>query len=97
MVSTSLSCSRRSILKVTWAAVAGWADIGVCHRLAAVEAGLGFLTVQVEAFDLCYPAAVAGDPRIDALIRVVRSPGYRKLLGELPGYDATPAGEMEAV
>jgi molybdate-binding protein/DNA-binding XRE family transcriptional regulator len=75
----------------------GWADVGVCHRLTAEEAGLGFLGVRVEAFDLCYPAAVAADPRIDALVRVVRSAGYRKLLGELPGYDVAPAGGVEAV
>jgi molybdate-binding protein/DNA-binding XRE family transcriptional regulator len=76
---------------------AGWADVGVCHRLAAEEAGLGFLSVRVEAFDLCYPAATAGDPRIAALVRVVRSPEYRRLLGELPGYDTSPAGESETV
>lgn len=76
---------------------AGWADVGVCHRLAGEEAGLRFLPVRVEAFDLCYPAAAEGDPRIDALVRVVRSAGYRRLLGELPGYDPSPAGAVEAV
>jgi molybdate-binding protein/DNA-binding XRE family transcriptional regulator len=76
---------------------AGWADVGVCHRLAAEEAGLAFLAVRVEAFDLCYPAAAASDPRITALLRVVRSPEYRRLLGELPGYDASPAGGVETV
>jgi len=76
---------------------AGWADVGVCHRLVAEEAGLDFFGVRTEAFDLCYPAAAAGDPRLDALVRVVRSPGYRRLLGELPGYDATPAGGVDTV
>lgn len=76
---------------------AGWADVGVCHRLAADEAGLGFLSVRTEAFDLCFPAAAANDPRVTALVRVVRSPEYRRLLGELPGYDARPAGGVEAV
>jgi molybdate-binding protein/DNA-binding XRE family transcriptional regulator len=75
----------------------GWADAGVCHRLAAEEAGLRFLRVRVEHFDLCYRADAGGDPRIDALVRVVRSAGYRRLLGELPGYDATPAGGVEPV
>ena len=40
----------------------GWADVGVCHRLAAEEAGLPFLPVRQEGFDLCYPAATEGDP-----------------------------------
>jgi molybdate-binding protein len=73
----------------------GWADVGVCHRLTCEEAGLRFLRVRVEHFDLCVPAD--GDPRTDALVRVVRSPGYRRLLGDLPGYDAARAGEVEAV
>jgi molybdate-binding protein/transcriptional regulator with XRE-family HTH domain len=76
---------------------AGWADVGVCHRLAAAEAGLGFLTVRSEAFDLCYPAASAGDPRVAALVRVVRSPEYRRLLGELPGFDTSAAGVVDTV
>ena len=31
----------------------GWADVGVCHRLACEEAGLRFLGVRREPFDLC--------------------------------------------
>jgi molybdate-binding protein/DNA-binding XRE family transcriptional regulator len=75
----------------------GWVDVGVCHRLTCEEAGLRFLRVRQEHFDLCYPVDSAGDPRIDALMRVVRSAGYRRLLGELPGYDSAPAGGLEAV
>ena len=55
------------------------------------------LTIQKEAFDLCYPAAAEGDPRIAALLRVVRSPGYRRLLGELPGYHTAGAGAVRGV
>jgi molybdate-binding protein/DNA-binding XRE family transcriptional regulator len=75
----------------------GWADIGVCHRLVCEEAGLRFYAVREEGFDLCFPASGAGDPRIDALLRVVRSSAYRRLLGELPGYDTTQAGELQHV
>ena len=41
----------------------GWADVGVCHRLPCEEAGLRFLSVRREPFDLCFPAAFAVDPR----------------------------------
>jgi len=75
----------------------GWADIGVCHRLAADEARLRFFGVRREQFDLCYPASAAEDPRILALVRTVRSARYRSLLGQLPGYDAAPAGETRAL
>ncbi len=75
----------------------GWAQVGVCLRLTGEEAGLRFLGIQVEAYDLCYPQRAEGDPRIQGLIRVVRSGTYRRLLGELPGYDASSAGDVERV
>jgi molybdate-binding protein/DNA-binding XRE family transcriptional regulator len=75
----------------------GWADIGVCHRLVCEEAGLRFFSVREESFDLCFPMSVEGDPRIDGLVRVVRSSSYRRLLGELPGYDTAKAGEIHQV
>jgi molybdate-binding protein/DNA-binding XRE family transcriptional regulator len=76
---------------------AGWADLGVCHRLVAEEAGVRFLGVRVEGFDLCYPAGGEGDRRIDALVRVVRSAAYRRLLGDVPGYDTSEAGDVRPV
>src|SRR5262249_38467857 len=76
---------------------AGWADVGICHRLAAEEAGLAFLAVRVEAFDLCYPAKAARDPRIAALVRGVRSPEYRRLLGERPVFDTAAASVVDAI
>ncbi|MEW4570110.1 substrate-binding domain-containing protein [Tautonia sp. JC769] len=75
----------------------GWAEAGVCLRLAGEEAGLRFLGIQVESYDLCYPQSAEADPRIQALVRVVRERRYRKLIGELPGYDAADAGEIERV
>ena len=75
----------------------GWADVGVCHRLTCEEAGLRFLQVRQEHFDLCHTGDTAGDPRIDALVRVVQSTNYRRLLRELPGYDTTLAGGVETV
>lgn len=72
----------------------GWAEAGVCVQLAAEEAGLSFLPVQEEAYDICYAPQLEGDPRLDALLEVVRSLDLRKVLGELPGYDARMAGEV---
>jgi molybdate-binding protein len=75
----------------------GWADAGICLRLVSEEAGLHFLPLQEEMFDLCYPADLAADPRIEALRRTVRSTDYRRLLGELPGYEASTTGEERRV
>ncbi len=75
----------------------GWADIGVCLRLVSEEAGLRFLSVREESYDICYPESAEGDPRMQALVRAVRSPSYRQILGELPGFDTTHTGELVTV
>jgi molybdate-binding protein/transcriptional regulator with XRE-family HTH domain len=80
---------------VAYAIRSGWADAGVCLRLASEEAGLQFLSVQREDYDLCFARASESDPRLQALIRVVRSPGYRRLLADLPGYDVSETGSLD--
>ncbi len=72
----------------------GWADAGVCLRLVSEEAGLGFLSVRQEDYELCFPESSAGDHRIGALLQALRSPSYRKAVGELPGYDSRGTGEL---
>lgn len=75
----------------------GWADVGVCHRLVSDEAGLQFIGLRWEIFDWCFAADLAADRRIVRLIDTVRSPSYRHILGELPGYDSREAGELYRV
>lgn len=73
---------------------AGWAQAGVCVQLAAVEAGLNFLPLRREILDLCFPESLARDPRVLALLRLLRSRRHRGLVSELPGYDAGQTGEL---
>lgn len=73
------------------------ADAGVCVRLCAVEAGLRFLPLRTESLDLCFSAARSGDPRIQALIQLLRSRRERSRLSEMPGYDSTHTGELISV
>jgi molybdate-binding protein/transcriptional regulator with XRE-family HTH domain len=75
----------------------GWADAGVCLRLVSEEAGLNFLSVRQEDYDLCFPESSAGDHRIQALLQALRSLSYRRALGELPGYDSRRTGELQRV
>jgi molybdate-binding protein len=75
----------------------GWADIGVCVRLASDDGQLAFLPVCEEPYDLCFRRPDSADPRIVALVRAVRSDEYRRLLGELPGYRPQQLGELEHV
>jgi molybdate-binding protein len=75
----------------------GWADAGVCLRLVSEEAGLGFLPVREGIYELCFPKHWADDPRIQALVNVVRSPSYQRDLRELPGYKTVGTGELRQV
>jgi molybdate-binding protein/DNA-binding XRE family transcriptional regulator len=75
----------------------GWADAGICLRLASEEAGLDFLSVREEAYDLCFPEALADDTRLRALVAAVRSPSYRRALDDLPGYDSSETGAPASV
>ena len=73
---------------------AGWAEAGVCVRFSAAEAGLNFLPVRTETMDLGFHAAHQHDPRLLALVRLLRTRAYRQRISELPGYDGRETGEM---
>lgn len=79
---------------VVTAVQSGLADVGVSVALAAEGAGLDFISIRKEAYDLCIPEAFEDDPRVRALIDVVRSKLFKSLLGDLPGYDNKQTGEM---
>lgn len=72
----------------------GWADAGVCVQLAGVEAGLAFLPVREEFYDLCFPTRFAEDRRFKAFLKVIRARPYQRILSELPGYDAGETGDF---
>jgi len=75
----------------------GWAQAGVCVRLSAAEAGLDFLVAREEDYDLCYRSDFEHDPRIQALVRAIRSQPFRRSIDELPGYQAGMTGEQTHV
>ena len=73
----------------------GWAEAGVCVRFSAEDAGLSFLPLRTEALDLCFPTTIQHDPRVQALVRLLRTRAYRRLVSEWPGYDARETGETQ--
>jgi molybdate-binding protein/DNA-binding XRE family transcriptional regulator len=79
--------------EVAMAVRQGWVDAGICHRLAAEQAGLEFLQVSQETFDLCYPTHLENDPRIVALRKVIRSASYRKCLASFRGIETRTSGD----
>lgn len=72
----------------------GWAEAGICPQLVSAEAGLNFLSVREEAYDVCFSAALAEDRRIKAFIEFIRSSRYRTMVGELPGYNTVETGQV---
>ena len=70
------------------------ADAGICLRLTSEEAGLRFLSVRHEAYEICLTDSFLADPRGRALLQVVRSLAYRRLLADLPGYDSSNTGDL---
>ena len=72
----------------------GWAQAGICVRLSAADAGLDFLVAREEDYDLCYRSDMEHDPRIQGLVRVVRSLVFRRSVEELPGYDPGETGAV---
>jgi molybdate-binding protein/DNA-binding XRE family transcriptional regulator len=87
----------RGHASVAEAVGSGWADAGVCVRFSAEGAGLNFLPLRTETLDLCFHEALQHDPRIKALVRLLRERAYRQLVSELPGYDARETGEMASL
>lgn len=92
--SRSPTMMARDHLGVVEAIRAGWAEAGVSVRLVSDEAGLDFIALREEAFDLCIPETQADDPRVKALVEVVRSNSLKSMLGDLPGYDVKSTGEL---
>lgn len=75
----------------------GWADAGACIELTSVEAGLSFRSVRTEDYDLVFPEAINGDPRIQGLIQLLQSDRYRRLIADLPGYSSDESGERHGI
>ncbi len=75
----------------------GSADAGLAIRAAAQAFGLGFVSVAFEPYDLALPAASLDEPRIAALLGILRDPAFGADVERLGGYDTTAAGSVRIV
>jgi molybdate-binding protein/DNA-binding XRE family transcriptional regulator len=75
----------------------GWAEAGICVRPAAAEAHVRFLSLHMEAYELCVADGHFGDPRIEALMATLQSAAYRQLIGEVPGCASRETGTVRLV
>jgi putative molybdopterin biosynthesis protein len=76
---------------------AGRADCGVATRAVAQAAGLDFVPLTWERFDLVLRQRDYFLPGPQALFRFVRAAAFRERATELSGYDVSEAGEVRRV
>lgn len=79
--------------EVARAVALGAADVGVASQDAALAAGLAFVPLAEERYDLAIPRPLLDDPRLLRLLDVMISAPFRRELAAL-GYDPTPAGQQ---
>lgn len=72
----------------------GKADCGIATRAAAKSAGLDFVPLLWENFDLLMRQRSYFRPSIQALIGFIGDKRLKQRAAELTGYDTTPAGQI---
>jgi molybdate-binding protein len=72
----------------------GKADCGIATRAAAKSAGLDFVPLLWENFDLLMRQRSYFRPSIQALIGFIGSKRLKQRAAELTGYDTSPAGQI---
>jgi molybdate-binding protein/DNA-binding XRE family transcriptional regulator len=68
-------------------------DVGVATRSAAASFGLHFEPLAEARFDLVFPAALASDGRVQALLDCLSNTRFRQDLGGMTGYRTARTGE----
>ena len=72
----------------------GKADCGIASRAAAKAAGLDFVPLLWENFDLLMRQRSYFRPSIQALVGFIGHKRLKQRAAELTGYDTTPAGQI---
>ena len=68
-------------------------DVGVATRSAAASFGLHFEPLAESRFDLVFPASLASDTRVQALLDCLSDKSFRRDLGGITGYRTARTGE----
>jgi molybdate-binding protein len=71
----------------------GVGDVGVATRSAAASFGLHFEPLAEARFDLVFPATLASDSRVQALLDCLSNARFRQDLGGMTGYRTARTGE----
>jgi len=79
-------------LAVAAAVVSGAADVGLGIQSAAEALGLDYVPVGQERYDLAIPREYLENPRMQAMIAVIRSKAFQEDVLALGGYDIRDTG-----
>ena len=77
--------------------LAGAADAGVAIEGAALAAGLDFLPLAEERFDIVLPAESAATPPVSHVLETLADPSFRADVEGMPGYDHSLSGQVATV
>lgn len=72
----------------------GAADVGIAIESVALAAGLDFVPLTDERFDLVVPAALADAAPVSRLFHALQDPAFKREVEHLPGYDADLVGQV---
>ena len=72
----------------------GAADVGVAIESVALEAGLDFIPLSEERFDLVVPAELSSLPAVTRILDLLDDRIFRTETSRIPGYDASHTGEV---
>jgi putative molybdopterin biosynthesis protein len=72
----------------------GHADCGIATRTVATAAGVGFVPLAWEKFDLLMRQRDYFRPRMQALLGLLAEPRFTARASELGGLDVSPAGRV---
>jgi putative molybdopterin biosynthesis protein len=75
----------------------GRADCGIATRAVAQAAGLDFVPLTWERFDLALHQRDYFRPSLQTLVKFVRTAAFRDRAAELAGYDVSEAGDVRAL
>lgn len=81
-------------LAVACAVSNGSADLGLGVQSAALSYGLTFMPMCLEQFDIVVHASRLREPRMQAVLEVVRSAEFAVMVRTLGGYDTMKSGEV---
>jgi molybdate-binding protein/DNA-binding transcriptional regulator YhcF (GntR family) len=75
----------------------GQADVGLGAESAAIAAGLDFIPLAKEPYDLVVLQKALNHPQLKKVVEVVRDKSFQKMLSSLSGYDLSETGTMVTV